>query len=54
MLFLVSSRKEKPGIFRIKRGSATKVKQSYLVSIHGYSPRNPEPDKEYWLWELEI
>lgn len=54
MLFLVSSRKEKPSIFRIKRGSASKIKQSDLVSMHGYSPRNPEPEKEYWLWELEI
>ena len=54
MLFLVSSRKEKPSVFRVKRGSATKIKQSDLVSIHGYSPRKPEPEKEYWLWELEI
>ena len=54
MLFLVSSRKEKPSVFRIKRGSASKIKQSDLVSMHGYSPRKPEPEKEYWLWKLEI
>ena len=54
MLFLVSSRKEKPSVFRIKRGSATKIKQSDLVSMHGYYPRKPEPGKEYWLWELEV
>lgn len=54
MLFLVSSRKEKPSVFRVKRGSATKIKQSDLVSMHGYSPRKPEPEKEYWLWELEV
>ena len=54
MLFLVSSRREKPSVFRIKRGSATKIKQSDLISMHGYSPRKAEPDKEYWLWELEI
>lgn len=54
MLFLVSSRKEKPSVFRVKRGSATKIKQSDLVSIHGYFPRKPEPEKEYWLWELGV
>lgn len=54
MLFLVSSRKEKPSVFRIKRESATKVKQADLVSNHGYIPRKPEPEKEYWLWKLEI
>ncbi len=54
MLFLVSSRKEKPSVFRIKRGSATKIKQSDLISRHGYTPRKTEPEKEYWLWELEI
>lgn len=54
MLFLVSSRKEKPSVFRIKRESATKIKQSDLISMHGYSPRKSEPEKEYWLWELEV
>ena len=57
MLFLVSGapgHKEKPSIFRIKRGSAMKVTQADLVSQHGYVPRKSEPGKEYWLWELEI
>ena len=54
MLFLVSSRREKPSVFRIKRGSATKIKQSDLVSNYGYLARHEEPEKEYWIWELEI
>lgn len=56
MLFLVSGaqgHKEKPSVFRIKRGSATRVTQADLVSKHGYIPRKTEPGKEYWLWELE-
>lgn len=54
MLFLVSSRREKPSVFRIKRGSAMKIRQSDLVSKYGYSATKPEPQKEYWIWELEI
>ena len=57
MLFLVSGQqghRAKSSVFRIKRGSATKIKQSDLVSRHGYSPQKTEPEKEYWLWELEI
>ena len=52
MLFLVSSRREKPSVFRIKRGSARKVKRSELEGM-GY-PKDPaKAGKEYWLWELE-
>ena len=52
MLFLVSSRKRKPSVFRIKRGSATKVKRSELEQ-NGY-PKDPaKAEKEYWLWKLE-
>lgn len=54
MLFLVSSRREKPSVFRVKRGSAMKIRQSDLVSKYGYLARKPEPQKEYWIWELEI
>ena len=56
MLFLVSGaqgHKEKPSVFRIKRGSATRVTQAYLVSHHGYSASKSGPEKEYWLWVLE-
>ena len=48
MLFLVSGaqgHKEKPSVFRIKRGSATKVTQADLVSKYGYIPRKSEPGK---------
>ena len=52
MLFLVSSRREKPSVFRIVRGSARKVIRSELEKM-GY-PKDPaKAGKEYWLWELE-
>ena len=54
MLFLVSSRKEMPSVFRIKRGSAEKIRQCDLVSKYGYLARNEEPNKEYWIWKLEF
>lgn len=56
MLFLVSGaqgHKDKPSVFHIKRGSATKITQAALVSKHGYIASKSEPGKEYCLWELE-
>ena len=52
MLFLVSSRREKPSVFRIVRGSARKVIRSELES-KGYPKDTAKAGKEYWLWELE-
>ena len=55
MLFLVSGaqgHKEKPSVFRIKRGSARKVKRSELEQ-NGYPKEPAKAEKEYWLWELE-
>ena len=55
MLFLVSGaqgHKEKPSVFRIKRGSARKVKRSELEQ-NGYPKEPAKAGKEYWLWELE-
>ena len=55
MLFLVSSRREKPSVFRIKRGSAKQIKQRELVAQFGYAPsKSGDDEKEYWVWELDI
>jgi hypothetical protein len=66
VLFLVSGQqghKEKPSVFRIKRGSVRIVTRKELVESHGYKPENyggkseekPEDNgKKYWLWELDI
>ena len=56
MLFLVSGaqgHRDKPSVFRIRKGSARKIAQKQLVEAHGYKPSKPEDGKEYWLWELE-
>ena len=57
MLFLVSGKqghRDKPSVFRIRKGSAKKVPQKHLVETYGYKPSKPEDGKEYWLWELEV
>ena len=57
VLFLVSGaqgHKDKPSVFRIKRGSAKIVTQKELVDTYNYKTEKPEDEKEYWLWELII
>ena len=57
VLFLISGaqgHKEKPSVFRIKRGSAKIVTQKELVEKYDYKSETPEDGKEYWLWELII
>ena len=66
ILFLVSGQqghKEKPSVFRIKRGSAKLITRKELVESHGYKPENyggkseekPEDNgKKYWLWQLDM
>ena len=58
MLFLVSGHqghKDKPSVFRIKRGSAKRIKQRELVAQFHYAPSNPaDGEKEYWVWELDL
>ena len=57
VLFLVSGaqgHKEKPSVFRIKRGSAKIVTQKELVDKYNYKSEKPDNEKEYWLWELDI
>ena len=57
MFFLVSGKqghRDKPSVFRIRKGSAKKVPQKHLVETYGYKPSKPEDGKEYWLWELEV
>ncbi len=57
MLFLVSGaqgHREKPSVFRIRRGSARKMTRAELEERHGYRKGAPEEaKKEYWVWELE-
>lgn len=56
MLFLVSGaqgRRDKPSVFRIKRGSARRVEQRELVAKYGYTPSSRDDGKSYWLWDLE-
>ena len=57
LLFLVSGtqgHKEKPSVFRIKRGSVQIVKRKELIDNWGYgSSKSGDDEKEYWLWELE-
>ena len=56
MLFLVSGsqgHRDKPSVFRIRKGSARKVAQKHLVDTYAYKPSRPDDGREYWLWELE-
>ncbi len=56
MLFLVSGsqgHRDKPSVFRIRKGSSRKVAQKYLAETYGYKPSKPDDGREYWLWELE-
>ena len=57
VLFLVSGKqghKDRPSVFRIKRGSAQKMTRAELEAQHGYRKGKPEEaGKEYWVWELE-
>lgn len=57
MLFLVSGvqgHREKPSVFRIRRGSARKMTRAELEERHGYRKGAPEEaKKEYWVWGLE-
>ena len=55
MLFLVSGsqgHRDKPSVFRIRKGSARKVAQKYLAETYAYKPSKPDDGREYWLWEL--
>ncbi len=57
VLFLVSGaqgHREKPSVFRIKKGSARKMTRAELEERHGYRKGAPEEaGKEYWVWALE-
>lgn len=57
MLFLVSGsqgHRDKPSVFRIRKGSARKVVQKHLADTYAYRPSRPDDGREYWLWELEM